>query len=302
MIAMDVQGSKKDSEVRKSCGVCPRRCSLGEGDIGLCHARAMVDGEIRCRNYGILTSLALDPIEKKPLYRFYPGSMILSLGSFGCNLYCEFCQNYEISQSDGIYEGNVAGTEPEKVLLSKREFTAAELAEIAVRAKEEDGSIGLAFTYNEPLVGYEFVKDTASRTHELGLKNVLVTNGCAEISILEELLPYIDAMNIDLKCFTDEGYRKLGGDLDTVKAFIKRAYRDSHIELTTLVVPDISDSLDDFKREIRWISDLDPEIPLHLTRYFPRYKYKKPSTSIELLRLMEKTARESLRYVFVGNI
>ncbi len=283
-------------EEKVRCPVCPRGCRLEEGQTGACQARINVDGVIRAKNYGMLTSLALDPIEKKPLYRFRPGSLILSLGSFGCNMRCGFCQNYSISRSDGIREGGSYAR------LQVREFTPREMADIAREAWEEDRSIGLAFTYNEPLVGYEFVRDTAKLVHEAGLVNVLVTNGCIEQAVLEEVLPYADAMNIDLKCFTDHGYGSLGGSLDTVKAFIRRAAAECHVELTTLVVPGISDSPEDMKREAAWIASLDPEIPLHITRYFPRYEYSAPATDIDLIYTLKEIAEKELRYVYPGNI
>ena len=203
------------------CPVCPHHCRLTEGQRGRCGARRNEKGKIVCDNYGKITALALDPIEKKPLKQFLPGSLILSVGSFGCNLSCPFCQNHEISMPDA------AGA-------AYREITPEELAELAADCcGREDGygrkNVGVAYTYNEPLVGYEFVRDTAELVRERGMKNVLVTNGTAEIFVLEELLPYIDAMNIDLKGFSEAYYRKLGGDLETVKRFICRAAENCHI-------------------------------------------------------------------------
>lgn len=192
------------------CPVCPHHCRLTEGQLGRCGARRNEKGKIVCDNYGKITALALDPIEKKPLRQFLPGSLILSVGSFGCNLSCPFCQNHEISMPDA------AGA-------ACRKITPKELAELAADCcgrgdRYGRKNIGVAYTYNEPLVGYEFVRDTAELVRERGMKNVLVTNGTAEISVLEELLPYIDAMNIDLKGFSEAYYRKLGGDLETVKS------------------------------------------------------------------------------------
>ncbi|MCR4891326.1 MAG: AmmeMemoRadiSam system radical SAM enzyme [Lachnospiraceae bacterium] len=290
---------ERENEV-KICRVCPRRCRLEEGDTGFCKARICLDGRIRAKNYGLLTGLALDPIEKKPLHRFFPGSRILSIGSFGCNMDCPFCQNFEISRSDGVFEGSVQ--EGLALRLESREFTPGELCQIALQAAEEDGNIGIAYTYNEPLVGYEFVLDTAKLIHGKGLKNVLVTNGCVNLSILEEVLPFIDAMNVDLKCFTDKGYRSLGGDLDTVKSFIRRAAEESHVELTTLIVPGLSDSEEDMEREAEWIASVNPEIPLHLSRYFPRYRSHEPATDISVMRKLKEIAEGSLKTVILGNI
>ena len=179
------------------CDVCFRHCEIKEGETGFCRARTCRDGKVIPANYGELTSIALDPIEKKPLKRFCSGSLILSVGSYGCNLKCPFCQNNEISWPDRKLR-------VEKVIPE-------ELADTAEYYKG-DGNIGVAFTYNEPLIGYEFVRDTAKLVHEKGMKNVMVTNGTAEPHVLEELAPYIDAMNIDLKGFNSDYYSKtLGG-------------------------------------------------------------------------------------------
>ena len=216
--------AEENRETRAICPVCMHHCRLTQEQYGRCRARKNSKGKIISINYGKITGLMLDPIEKKPLRRFCPGSRILSVGSFGCNLACPFCQNYEISMTG----------EPEA---EYREISPEELDGLA-REYKKYGNIGLAFTYNEPLVGYEFVRDTAKLVREHGMKNVLVTNGSAELEILEELLPYIDAMNIDLKGFTEAYYRKLGGDLETVKRFIRRSAEACHVELTTLILPE----------------------------------------------------------------
>lgn len=162
--------------------------------------------------------------------------------------------------------------------------------------------MGIAFTYNEPLVGYEFVRDTARLVHERGMKNVMVTNGFAELLILEELLPYIDAMNIDLKGFTDEYYQKLGGNLETVKAFIARAARDCHVELTTLIVPGENDGEDEMEAEAKWIASLDAAIPLHVTRFFPQYRMTdRGPTKVETVYRLRDIAGTYLSHVYTGN-
>ena len=282
---------KKEKSLQKReavCPVCPHHCLLAEGQTGRCRARKNREGKIVSINYGKLTSLMLDPIEKKPLRRFFPGSRILSVGSFGCNLACPFCQNYEISMADS---GQAHW----------QEVTPEALAGLA-QEYQSYGNIGVAFTYNEPLVGYEFVRDTARLVRERGMKNVLVTNGCAEPLVLEELLPYVDAMNIDLKGFTGEWYEKLGGDLETVKRFIARAAQDCHVELTTLIVPGENDSEEEMDREARWIASLDWEIPLHVTRFFPQYRMAdKAPTPVERVYRLRNTAAQWLRYVYVGN-
>ena len=263
-------------------------CGLKPGQWGICRARKNENGEIICKNYGQVSSLALDPIEKKPLRRFYPGSKILSVGSFGCNLRCPFCQNHEISM--------VKPEMSEDAYLSPEE-----LADIAVQCREK-GNIGVAFTYNEPLVGWEYVLDTAKLVRKAGMKNILVTNGTASSEILEELLPYIDAMNIDLKGFRDAYYKKLGGSLSAVKEFITRAAGECHVELTTLIVPEENDSVQEMEEEACWIASLNKEIPLHISRFFPRYQMldSKP-TKVESVYNLAEVARKYLKYVYTGN-
>lgn len=276
------------TEKRTVCRVCPHHCSPSEGQYGRCRARKKEKGKIICVNYGRLTALMLDPIEKKPLRRFFPGKKVLSVGGFGCNLACPFCQNHEISMT-GLEQAQY------------RELDPGELAGLA-REYRTSGNIGVAFTYNEPLVGYEFVRDTARLVQEQGMKNVLVTNGFAELSVLEEILPYIDAMNIDLKGFTEEYYRKLGGGLEPVKRFIKRAVQECHVELTTLIVPGENDSEKEMEEEAAWIASLDPGIPLHVTRFFPQYKMTdRAATDVETVYRLRETAAKYLRYVYTGN-
>lgn len=270
------------------CQVCMHRCQLEEGQFGICRARKNQDGKVVCENYGQVTSLALDPIEKKPLNMFHPGSMILSVGSYGCNLRCPFCQNYEISM-EGAAEAETLYISPQ------------DLADKALGCKDL-GNAGVAFTYNEPLVGYEYVRDTAKLVKEAGMVNVLVTNGSAELEVLEEILPYIDAMNIDLKGFTVEYYRKLGGDLKTVKAFIQRAAKDCHVELTTLIVPGENDRMEEMEAEAQWIASVDENIPLHVTRFFPRYHMTdREATEVNEVYHLADVARKYLKNVFEGN-
>ncbi|MCI8614142.1 AmmeMemoRadiSam system radical SAM enzyme [Parablautia intestinalis] len=274
------------------CQVCIHHCALEPGQTGLCGARKNEGGEILCENYGQITSLALDPIEKKPLRDFHQGSMILSVGSYGCNLRCPFCQNHEIS---------MAGRET----LDAEYVSPSQLADMALiwKKQKKAGNIGVAYTYNEPLVGWEFVRDTALLVREYGMLNVLVTNGTASQKVLEELLPWIDAMNIDLKGFREEYYRKLGGELETVKAFIARAAESCHVELTTLIVPGENDSPEDMEAQAKWISSLCPKIPLHITRFFPRYHMRnKEATDVEQLYRLARTAGKYLKKVYVGNV
>ncbi len=270
------------------CKVCHHQCKLGENQTGLCNARSNIDGKIVSVNYGEITCLALDPIEKKPLRHFYPGSMILSVGSFGCNLKCAFCQNHEISMArkNDIKTQHV---EPEKLVQIALDF-------------ETRGNIGIAYTYNEPLIGYEYVRDCAVLAQKNKLKNVVVTNGCVNEEILKELLPYIDAFNIDLKGFSEKFYKNIGGDFETVKKFIKTAHARSHIEITTLIIPGENDSEQEIVNLSEFIASLDNEIPLHISRFFPCHKMKdKNPTDVKKLYELAETARYKLKYVYEGN-
>ncbi|MBO4725544.1 MAG: AmmeMemoRadiSam system radical SAM enzyme [Firmicutes bacterium] len=278
------------------CKVCFRHCNIAEGELGFCGGRIAKEGEVEAYNYGRITSLALDPIEKKPLNRFFPGSMILSVGSFGCNLHCPFCQNHEISWSE----------EAKKYARSAETITPDELVGLAVKMRE-NGNIGLAFTYNEPLIGYEFVRDTAKLAKERGLQNVMVTNGTAELAILEELAPYIDAMNIDLKSFREHTYSEtLKGSFGQTTAFIKKATESCHVELTTLIVPNVNDGEEEMRELSKWVAKLkNPDgesVPLHVSRFFPRFYMKdRAATDIGLVYHLADIARENLEYVYTGN-
>ncbi len=271
------------------CPVCMHHCRLKEGQTGRCRARKNENGKSVCISYGLLTSIALDPIEKKPLAKFSPGSMILSAGSFGCNLACPFCQNASIA---------AAG---EKDTVTERvppESLAALSEKLSLR-----GNIGVAFTYNEPMVGFEYVRDTARLVRERHMKNVVVTNGSSSLEALEEVLPFIDAFNIDLKGFTPEYYKKLGGDLKTVQAFIRAAAGRSHVELTTLIVPGENDTPEEMQKLSAWVAGIDNAIPLHITRFFPhgRMRDRQP-TDIGLMRRLAAIANEKLQTVLLGNV
>ena len=278
------------------CSVCFRHCDIPEGKLGFCGGRTARDGRVEAYNYGRITSLALDPIEKKPLARFYPGSRILSVGSFGCNLRCPFCQNHEISWDDRAREfAKTAET-----------LSPEELVDIAEQTQAQ-GNIGIAFTYNEPLIGYEFVRDTATLAKARGFKSVMVTNGTAELSVLQELKPCIDAMNIDLKGFTDSYYKDvLGGDRAMVMAFIEEAVKTAHVELTTLIVPGENDSEEEMRELSRWVSSLrNPDgeaVPLHISRFFPRFHMQdRAATNVRTVYRLAEVARENLPYVYAGN-
>ena len=282
------------------CKVCFRHCNIKEGGYGYCGARRCIGGQVVPTSNGRVTSMALDPIEKKPLARFYPGSMIVSVGSYGCNLNCPFCQNHDISKPEkpGLLARAAEYVEPEA------------LADIALRYKDM-GNIGVAFTYNEPLIGWEYVRDTAKLVHDKGLKNVLVTNGTASLEVLEELRPYIDAMNIDLKGFTDRYYTDvLGGDRRMVMEFIEEAVKFCHVELTTLIIPGENDSDDEMREMTEWIAGLKDaeglttgaEIPLHISRFFPRFNMMdRKATDVDLIYHLSDVAGEKLKHVYTGN-
>ena len=265
------------------CEVCFRQCRLEEGQTGFCGARENRGGMIIPKSYGQLTAIALDPIEKKPLARFFPGSMILSVGSYGCSMACPFCQNHEIARP--------ADVPPTQYVIPE------ELAKAAVRLKRQ-GNIGVAYTYNEMTTAYEYIRDTAKLIRAQGMKNVLVTNGNVRAEVLKTFLPYIDAMNVDLKCFSEKAYREvLSGDLPTVKEFI---------ELTTLIVPGMNDAEEEMREACRWIASLaggaGRKIPLHVTRFFPRFRMSggRPTPVRTVYRLAD-VARETLEYVYTGN-
>ena len=279
------------------CEVCFRHCLIQEGQTGVCGARTGKDGAVVAAYYGRISSAALDPIEKKPLRMFRPGKKVLSIGSFGCNLRCPFCQNSEISWSD----------EALTLMWEADTYTPEEVVSRAARLVSA-GNIGVAFTYNEPLVGYEFVRDTAKLAHEAGLENVLVTNGTASASVFNEIAPYIDAMNIDLKAFTDGFYRDLiDGDLAMVKDFIESAAGSCHVELTTLIIPSYNDSEEEIDALSSWVAELEiktgKKIPLHITRFFPGFHMTdRPATPVADVIKLAKVASKHLEHVFTGNI
>lgn len=278
------------------CGVCFRHCTIPEGQLGFCGGRTTQNGLVEAYNYGRITSLALDPMEKKPLNRFFPGSMILSVGSFGCNLRCPFCQNHEISWSEHA----------KAWARTADSISPQELVDIALRTRSR-GNIGIAFTYNEPLIGYEFVRDTARLAKPRGLKNVMVTNGTAELTVWGELSPYVDAMNIDLKGFTDRYYSEvLGGDRQQVMSFIEAAVETCHVELTTLIVPGENDGEEEMRELVRWVGRLrNPDgetVPLHISRFFPRFRMQdRKATPVKTVYRLAEIARETLQYVYTGN-
>jgi len=279
------------------CSLCPRRCHLAPGESGHCQVRVNLDGKPEIPFYSFVTSLAVDPIEKKPLFHYRPGTEILSVGFVGCNLVCPFCQNWHISQSTDV---------------PGRPYTPAELITSAIDAGHKAANAiatlpSIAYTYSEPLVHIEFLLDCMKEARKAGTANIIVSNGCVNSEAAAEILELTDAANIDLKCFSKEIYREiLGGDLSAVLAFIKMAIEKGvHLELTTLIVPGFNDS----KAEIDMCRDFIAElqtggitVPWHLSAYHPDYKWRAPATNPSSLIAAAKRAKEKLPFVYTGNI
>jgi pyruvate formate lyase activating enzyme len=274
---------KTDGSVH--CLLCPHDCKIVNGITGVCGVRQNIDGKLYTLVYGETTSASLDPIEKKPLYHYHPGEFIFSLGTKGCNFKCPFCQNWAISQDLDAPTRNIT-------------------SQWVIDKARECKSFGIAYTYNEPFIWYEFVLETAKLAKKEGLENVLVTNGFVNPGPLEEMLPFIGAMNIDLKSIDDEFYRKYcKGSLGPVLHTIKRSAEACHVELTNLVIPGLNDSEENFNRLTDWIYDnVGADVPLHFSRYFPCYKLDRPITSKETLEKAYKIAKKKLRNVYLGNI
>jgi len=265
------------------CGLCPHRCRIPRGKAGACGARENRGGTLWAATYGKAAAVAMDPIEKKPLFHFHPGAGILSVGSVGCNFRCEFCQNWHLVQRK-------ASLEDVRI-------------ESLVDAARRQRSIGIAYTYNEPLIQYEFVLDCSKAFRAAGMKNVLVTNGFVTPGPLEELLPFMDAMNIDLKSMDPSFYKEVcGGELSAVLETVRTASKRTHVELTTLLYTGHNDSEEQVRAVIDFVEATDPEIPLHFSRYFPQHRATAPPTPAARLESAWRAARERLPYVYVGNL
>lgn len=274
----------KDSKMQ--CLLCPNYCLLNEGKYGLCQTRKREGNEIVNPYTGIISSSGLDPIEKKPLYHFMPGSSIFSVGFYGCTLKCQFCQNYSISQyHPGFNENKISPDDLLKLLISQK-------------------MTSIAFTYSEPTLYYEWVYETASLCKKNNIKTVLVTNGYLNPEPAKSLFEVIDAANIDLKAGYDEFYRKYCfGKLEPVKQFIRQAYESRvHIELTTLVITDTNDSADEMNEIVDFISSISSDIPFHISRYHPAYKFDKPATPVDRIDKLVKLAKQKLNFVYGGNV
>lgn len=266
------------------CTLCPHNCKISEGESGICSIRRNNKMELELPFKGSISATAIDPIEKKPLYHFQPGTKIFSIGFFGCNFHCQFCQNYQISQK--YTENNNLNITPTDL----------------IKMVQKHGLNSIAYTYSEPVIHFEYIMECAELAHENGIKNVLITNGFLNPKPAKELLSIMDGVNVDLKAFTQSFYTKIGGKIDPVKYFIKLAAELTHLEVTTLIIPGENDSFDEIINIANFLSSIDPDIPLHISSYYPVYKYEISSTPKDtVLRLVEK-ASEVLNYVYPGNI
>jgi pyruvate formate lyase activating enzyme len=269
------------------CLLCPHLCKIGEGKTGICGVRKNTGKTIELLTYSVISGYSLDPVEKKPFYHFYPGFNIMSIGSYGCNMRCDFCQNFNISQK--IPESIIADSSPDEIVKN------------ALSAKK---NIGLAFTYNEPGIWFEFVMDTATMAKEKGLRTGMVTNGYINRGPLTELLKVIDAFNVDLKAFNETFYKNLAGaSIEPVKNSLKQIAKSGrHLEITTLLIPGQNDNIAEMENQVKWIAaELGDEIPFHLSRYFPMYKRDDPITPHETLFSHFEIASRHLKYVYMGN-
>lgn len=265
------------------CLLCPHFCFILNGEQGRCIIRKNIEGTLYSSVYAEVSSIAVDPVEKKPLYHFYPTKNILSVGTNGCNFTCDFCQNWHISTRE----------------TQRKEFTPDMLIAEALRTD----SIGIAFTYNEPLVWYEFLYDCAKEFKKVGLKTAIVSNGYINQEPLLELIPFLDAANIDLKGFNDSFYKKIGGSLSPVKKTIETLYKSGIcVEVTNLLIPTLNDNEEEYELMCKWLSGVSDEIPFHISAYFPSFKASEPPASLNELLKFKKIAKKYLKYVYTGNI
>ena len=281
--------TKLDKRVVR-CDLCPWNCVLKHGQTGFCKVRENIDGQLVTHVYNKIAAFGVDPVEKKPLYHFYPGKNILSIGEVGCNLRCTFCQNHRISQ---CYATEFRG------------FHTITSQEIVQEALKTYHNIGVAYTYNEPVTFYEFMLDAAKLAQKNGLKNVMVSNGYINPEPLKEALPYIDAFNIDLKAFAPVFYtRQTKGKLEPVLETLKIiAKSQTHLEITNLVIPNLNDDEAGFTKMIQWIAtELGTTIPLHLSRYFPQHELTQSPTPLKKLEQLYKIAKQYLQHVYLGNV
>lgn len=277
----------KISDNKLECTLCPHYCKLAAGKSGICGVRKNTGEKIELLTYGVISGYSLDPVEKKPLYHFFPGHNVLSIGSYGCNMKCDFCQNFNISQKI-----------PESLF---PEATPLKIVKTAIAA---ENNIGVAFTYNEPIIWFEFMRDTSLLAKSEGLYTVMVSNGYVNSEPLSEIIQFIDAFNIDLKAFNNNFYRKLtGSDIEPVKNSLKQIAREGkHLEVTTLIIPGQNDKESEMQLQSEWIAgELGKNVPLHLSKYFPMHKRDNPATSQETLNSLFEIASKNLNHVYMGN-
>jgi len=277
------------------CELCPNNCEIKNGSFGVCGVRGNKSGTPIIPFYGFISALAVDPIEKKPLYKFMPGTKILSLGFAGCNLRCPFCQNWRISQN--TENCNQGGFE--------KKMQSGEIISAALR----QNTPSIAYTYSEPLIHAEYIIDCMALAKRHGIANVLVTNGCINKEAACEILKFTDAANVDLKCFSAETYKNILGRvrtaeyLETVMEFIKLCYETNvHLEITTLVVSDLNDTKKELNETADFIASINKKIPWHLTAYHPDYHWNAPPTDRGFLLKAADEARKKLENVYTGNI
>jgi len=284
--------SKKLPNGKIICEACSHHCKMEEGEYGICGIRRVENGELRLLTYGLAAAVNVDPVEKKPMFHFLPGSKVFSFGTVGCNFSCQFCQNFDISQYPKEHEHKIFGEElpPER----------------AVAIAEEYGCRSIAYTYNEPVVFFEYTHDTAKLAHEKGLKNIYVTSGYESHKAIDTLAPYLDGMNIDIKSFRDSFYKEIcGARLKPVLDAIEYAHKKGiWIETTTLLIPGKNDSDEEIRDIARFQAGLDPAMPWHISAFYPMYKMTDvpPTPASTLRRAYEIGKEEGLKYIYVGNI
>ncbi len=280
---------KKDIP-KVQCNLCPHNCILKDKQWGICKVRQVQNGKLYDRGYGRVSSLAIDPVEKKPLYHFYPGAQILSVGGLGCNFNCQFCQNHQISQIQ------------HDILARADRYSPDEVVDLALK---KNPKAGIAFTYNEPMINYDFMVDVAKMAKSHKIPTVVVSNGYINAKPLDELLKVIDAFNIDLKGFNQEFYKKFaGGKLSPVLSALQQIkHAGRHLEVTHLVVTGANDNFEEYKSMVDWVAvNLGMDTPFHISRYYPQYNYTQPATELSLINDYVETAREKLQFVYPGNV
>lgn len=278
---------KKDEDTIQ-CQVCNHFCLIKENKSGICGIRKNINGKINLQTYNYPVSIAIDPIEKKPLYHFLPNTKILSYATTGCNFSCGFCQNHSISQLKSV-EAPYGEITPERMIEIAKEYKTP----------------SIAATYTEPTVFFEYAFDIMKLAKKSGIKNVWVSNGYFSEKVLNLIIPYLDAINVDLKSFNEETYKKLGGNLQPVLENIKTLHKNNiHIEITTLLVTDLNDSEEEINQISKFIANIDKNIPFHISKFFPRYKFNNICSTRNniLYKAKEIALNNGLNFVYLGNI